>query len=44
MFTIPEKLIKLIIEAMESKITGSIEIHLYQGNVSVIKKIETMKP
>jgi argininosuccinate synthase len=43
MLTIPEKLIKLIIDAMNSNVTGSIEIHLYQGKISVIKRIETTK-
>ncbi len=43
MFTIPEKLITIISEAVEEKVTGCIEIHFYQGVPSKVKTVVEKK-
>lgn len=43
MLNIPKNVIDILTEAIKCKITGCIEIHFFQGNISVVKKIESIK-
>lgn len=43
MFTIPKKVVELIMEALSSNFTGTIRINLYQGIISSVNRDESIK-
>lgn len=43
MLTIPKKLVDLVLEAIASRMTGSIKINFYQGTISSVNKDESIK-
>lgn len=38
-----DKLLKIIVEIVRAKFTGSLTLNFYQGNISTIERKESMK-